>query len=72
MYESDPSVLGDIMYDPSIELKILPWEVTEFQGSQQRQRPRALARVRARWEKECQEVMALHPEESRSSDSVLD
>ncbi|PWN18161.1 hypothetical protein BCV69DRAFT_86670 [Microstroma glucosiphilum] len=72
MEASDSSDLEVIMDEPRLELKALPWEVMEFQGYQQRQRPRALARVRKQWEKECQEILALHPEELRSSESVLD
>lgn len=62
MDESDAWDLAQVTFDPSIELKTLPWDVAEFEGCEHSQRPKALACIRKQWERECQEVLAL-PEE---------
>lgn len=58
-FYEDPGVVEN---HPHLELRTLPWDAAEFKNCEHYQRPRALARIRKRWEKECQEVLALPPE----------
>lgn len=59
-FSEDP---GQVEKHPRLVLKTLPWDVADFKNCEHYQRPRALARVRKQWERECQEVLALPAEQ---------